>query len=51
MDKYPQQTKFYYIVEELHVQYGLSLEGKLAQDLDDEDLLVHYNKMSIFPAL
>ena len=38
MDEYPQQRKFCYTAEELHEEYGLSLKGKLAQDLDDDDL-------------
>ena len=38
MDEYPQQTKSCYTTKELHEEYGLSLEGKHVQDLDDEDL-------------
>ena len=38
MEEYPQQIKFCYTAEDLHEEYGLSLEGKLPKDLIDEDL-------------
>lgn len=38
MEEYPQQIKFCYTAEDLHEEYGLSLEGKLPKDLTDEDL-------------
>ncbi|MCO5580028.1 hypothetical protein L7F22_033894 [Adiantum nelumboides] len=36
--QYPKQTRFCYIREELHEEYGLSLEGKLYQHLGDADV-------------
>ncbi|MCO5603174.1 hypothetical protein L7F22_057321 [Adiantum nelumboides] len=36
--QYPKQTQFCYTGEELHEEYGLSLEGKLYQHLDDADV-------------
>lgn len=38
MEEYPQQIKFCYTAQDLHEEYGLSLEGKLSKDLTDEDL-------------
>ena len=38
MEEYSQQTKFCYTAQDLHEEYGLSLEGKLPKDLTDEDL-------------
>ena len=38
MDEYPILNKFCYTAEELHEEYGLSLEGKVARDLSDYDL-------------
>ena len=30
---------FFYTAEELHKEYGLSMEGKVAKDISDKDLL------------
>ena len=38
MDEYPILNKFCYTAEELHEEYGLSLEGKVARDLSECDL-------------
>ncbi|MCO5576451.1 hypothetical protein L7F22_030261 [Adiantum nelumboides] len=38
MDEYPILNKFYYTAEELHEEYGLSLEVKVAKDLSGYDL-------------
>ena len=38
MEEYPLLTRFCYIVENLHEEYGLSLEGVLPKDLNDDDL-------------
>ena len=38
MEEYPQLTRFCYTAEELHKEYGLSMEGVLAKDLSDKDL-------------
>ncbi|MCO5604150.1 hypothetical protein L7F22_058310 [Adiantum nelumboides] len=38
MDEYPILNKFCYTAEELHEEYGLSLEGKVAKDLSGYDL-------------
>lgn len=36
--QYPKQSQFCYTRDDLHDEYGLSLEGKLYQNLDVEDL-------------
>ena len=38
MEEYPILTKFCYTAEELHEEYGLSIDGVLPKDLTDEDL-------------
>ncbi|MCO5578582.1 hypothetical protein L7F22_032426 [Adiantum nelumboides] len=38
MDEYPILNKFCYTTEELHEEYGLSIEGKVAKDLSSYDL-------------
>ena len=38
MEEYPILTRFCYTAEELHEEYGLSLEGVLPKDLTEEDL-------------
>ena len=38
MEEYPILTKFCYTAEELHEEYGLSIEGVLSKDLTEEDL-------------
>ena len=38
MEEYPTLTRFCYTAEELHEEYGLSLEGALPKDLTEENL-------------
>lgn len=38
MEEYPLLTRFCYTAEDLHEAYGLSLEGVLPKDLNDDDL-------------
>ncbi|MCO5597884.1 hypothetical protein L7F22_051969 [Adiantum nelumboides] len=38
MDEYPILNKFCYTVQELHEEYGLSIQGKVAKDLSGYDL-------------
>lgn len=38
MDEFPLLSKFCYTAEELHDEYGLSMDGVLPKDLDDDDL-------------
>lgn len=38
MEEYPQLSRFCYTAEELHKEYGLSMEGVLAKDISDKDL-------------
>ncbi len=40
MEEYPQLSKFCYTAEDLHKEYGLSLEGVLPKDLNDDALPV-----------
>ncbi|MCO5603239.1 hypothetical protein L7F22_057387 [Adiantum nelumboides] len=36
--EYPRLSKFFFSAEELHEEYGLSLEGKLPKELSDKDI-------------
>ncbi|MCO5580122.1 hypothetical protein L7F22_033989 [Adiantum nelumboides] len=36
--EYPRLSKFCFLIEELHEEYGLSLEGKLPKELSDKDI-------------
>ncbi len=38
MNEYPVLSKFCYTAEELHDEYGLSMDGILPKDLGDDDL-------------